>query len=191
MYMMKRRSVLAMIAGGVALIARVAPGFAHGDEGTPSAGSTPGAPVGSGTAMVSLTISNTGASDDRLVSASADVAGHVELHAMTTTNGVMEMSPMPDGLPIPAVQTVALSLSGDHLMLVGLRRDLLAGQTYQLTLRFEQAGEIEITVPVFASERAFEDADQVDPVMVGDLRIAGIWTRNAPALLGTPATPAH
>jgi copper(I)-binding protein len=98
---------------------------------------------------------------------------------------------MPEGLSIPTGQMVELSLGGDHLMLVGLRRDLLAGQTYQLTLRFEQAGEIEIAVPIFASERAFEDADQVDPVMVGDLRIAGIWTRNAPALLGAPATPAH
>ena len=191
MNMMKRRGFLAAIAGGVALIARGAPVFAHGDEGTPQAGATPDAPVGSGTAMVSLTITNTGAPDDRLVSASADVAEHVELHAMTTTKGVMEMSPMPEGLPIPAGQTVALSLSSDHLMLIGLRRDLLAGQTYHLTLRFEQAGEIAITVPVFASEGAFEDADQVDPVMVGNLQISGIWTRNAPALLGAPATPAH
>ena len=180
---MNRRGLLAGMMGALALIARGATGLAHEDAGTPEAGS--------GTAMVALTIVNTGTADDRLVAASADVAQAAEIHAMTNANGVMEMSPMPDGLPIPAGQTVELSLNGDHLMLVGLRRDLLAGQTYQLTLAFEQAGEIEITVPVFASERAFEEAEAVDPVTVGDLRIAGIWTRNAPALLGAPATPAH
>ena len=189
---MKRRGFLAGAAGILALVARGATGFAHGDAGaTPHAGATPEGPVGSGTAMVSMTITNSGASDDRLVSASADVAQAAEIHAMTNANGVMEMTPMLDGLPIPAGQTVALSLNGDHLMLVGLRRDLLAGETYLLTLRFERAGEVEITVSIFASESAFEDAEQIDPAMVGDLQISGIWTRNAPALLGASATPAH
>ena len=67
----------------------------------------PNAPVGA----AYLTITNTGSTDDRLVSASTPVAGVTQLHEMKMVNDVMKMAELPDGIPIPAGQTVTLSFS--------------------------------------------------------------------------------
>lgn len=144
-----------------------------------------------GTAAAFMTITNAAATDDRLVSAKTDAAKVAEIHEMKDVGGVMKMSPLPDGLPIPAGATVALKPGGYHVMLLGLKNDLRPGDRYQLSVTFEQAGEVMLDVPVFASESAFTDADTVTPVTAGDLTIEGIWTRMAPALIDPSATPTH
>jgi hypothetical protein len=53
-------------------------------------------------------IRNDGSAPDRLVSATAAVAGRVEIHEMGVTDGVMRMRALPEGLVIPAGQTVRL-----------------------------------------------------------------------------------
>ena len=193
---MNRRAFLAMMAGGVALVGGARAVAAHGDEGTPAAGATPNAMPMGGTAAAFMTITNGGSADDRLVSAKTDVTQMVEIHEMKDKNGVMEMSPLPDGLPIPAGTTVELKPGGYHVMLFGLKHDLVAGEQYQLTVTFEHAGDVTLDVPIFASLSAFEAADKVEPVTAGDLKIEGIWTRMAPAMTdgATPAsgaTPTH
>lgn len=50
-----------------------------------------GAKIGGGY----LTIENKGSAPDKLVSATADVAGKVEVHEMAMNNGVMTMRPLP------------------------------------------------------------------------------------------------
>src|SRR6185312_16026289 len=55
-----------------------------------------GAKVGGGF----LTIENKGTVPDKLVGASADGAGKIEVHEMTTNNGVMKMRPVEGGLTI-------------------------------------------------------------------------------------------
>ena len=76
----------------------------------------PGAPVAGGF----LTIANTGSVDDRLVGASSAVAGHMEVHEMTMTDGVMTMRELAGGLPIPASATVTLQPGGFHVMFMEL-----------------------------------------------------------------------
>jgi len=95
-----------------------------------------------------MAISNSGEADDVLVSASSDIAEAVELHAMEMNNGIMRMRPIEGGVTIPAGGTVAFEPGGKHLMLIGLNRRLKAGETFNLTLQFEKAGQKRIEVRI-------------------------------------------
>ncbi len=94
-----------------------------------------------------LVIVNKGAADDRLVSATTPVAQKAEPHMTTDDNGVMKMRPV-DGIDIKAGATAELKPGGLHLMLMGLKAPLKAGQSFPLTLTFEKAGAIDATVVV-------------------------------------------
>lgn len=160
------------------------------DHGSASPVASPGlGPTGQGTAGVRLRIVNNGAHDDRLLGGSTPVAGTVEIHEMTMENNVMEMAPVEGGLLIAAGQTVDMNTDDIHLMLIGLRQDLRDGDTFELTLDFEQAGSVTVTVPVYLTDSAAEGAGPGTPVTVGDLVLDTIWARAAPALLDVPAFP--
>ncbi|MTH34648.1 DUF1775 domain-containing protein [Paracoccus limosus] len=104
-------------------------------------------PPGADLAGGFLTIHNRGAAD-RLVEVSTALADHVEIHEMVMQGDVMTMRPQPDGLPIPAGQTVELKPGGYHLMLMGLKQPLAQGETVPLTLTFEKAGKLDATLQV-------------------------------------------
>jgi copper(I)-binding protein len=68
-----------------------------------------------------MTIANKGATDDRLKSARTLKATSVELHQTTmTADGVMQMRPVEDGLPVEAGSSLVLAPGGAHFMLLGL-----------------------------------------------------------------------
>jgi copper(I)-binding protein len=92
-----------------------------------------------------LTIRNNGADDDWLVAAASDLARKTELHSMTMDNGVMRMRQVEGGIPVPAGGTVTLAPGGYHIMLIGLKAPLHAGQAYDVTLDFRHAGPMTIT----------------------------------------------
>jgi copper(I)-binding protein len=52
------------------------------------------------------------------------------------------------GIDIPANGQVELKPGGFHVMLIGLTRDLNVGDSVQLTLTFEKAGQIPVTAQV-------------------------------------------
>ncbi|MFV0244528.1 MAG: copper chaperone PCu(A)C [Qingshengfaniella sp.] len=106
----------------------------------------PRAPVAGGY----VTIDNHGGGDDRLLSVTAPVGTEVQIHEMAHKDGVMTMRALPDGLPVPAGGTAALVPGGTHLMIMGLTERLEQGQGYDLTLRFEQAGEVTLRFDVLA-----------------------------------------
>lgn len=104
----------------------------------------PNAPVGG----VYLDITNNGAADDRLVSVATPAAGVAQIHQMKMDGDVMKMNELPDGLVIPAGETVKLEPGGYHLMLMQLTGPLVEGQSIAVTLTFEKAGPVELQVPV-------------------------------------------
>jgi copper(I)-binding protein len=53
-----------------------------------------------------------------------------------------------DAVDVPAGGTVALAPHGAHIMLVGLKAPLKAGQTFPLTLTFEKSGTVTVEVTV-------------------------------------------
>jgi copper(I)-binding protein len=93
-------------------------------------------------------VMNNGAAD-RLIGASTPAAGMTMLHTHEEdANGVMKMIHVEEGFEVPANGTLALKRGGDHVMLMGLTGSLSQGDTVPLTLIFEQAGEINVDVPV-------------------------------------------
>lgn len=96
-----------------------------------------------------LMLMNHSDKDDRLISASADIAARVELHTHTQdANGVMKMIEVEDGFAIPAGGMHALKRGGDHIMFMGLNRPLEQGEEIAVKLQFEKAGEVEVMIPV-------------------------------------------
>lgn len=100
----------------------------------------PGAAVGGGY----LVIENSGASADRLLSASAEICDHVEIHQMAVKDGVMTMTPLPEGVEVPAGGSIEFSPRAYHLMLMQLKQPLKQGEEFHGTLTFEKAGKIEV-----------------------------------------------
>ncbi|AMM86434.1 DUF1775 domain-containing protein [Martelella sp. AD-3] len=112
----------------------------------------PGAPVGGGF----LSITNNGDTDDRLIAASSDAAGDLQLHNMRMDGEVMKMYQMTDGIPVPAHETVELSPGGLHIMFMKLNGPLVEDTVVDVELTFEKAGKV--TVPFAVKSIAAKEA---------------------------------
>jgi len=120
---------------------------------------------------ISISIRNDGDQDERLLGGSTPVAQSVGVRIAILAHGRRETAPAPDGIVIPAGATLTLEPGKSHLALFGLQTDLVQGETFPLTLRFEAAGE----VAVIARVRRRVDAAGVatlPEVSLGDLTIA-------------------
>jgi copper(I)-binding protein len=103
-----------------------------------------GAKIGSGY----LTIENKGTAPDRLIGGSADIAGSVQVHEMSMDKGVMKMRPLEDGLAIEPGKTVQLAPGAYHLMMLDLKAPLKQGDKVPVTLEFEKAGKVTVSLDV-------------------------------------------
>ena len=103
-----------------------------------------GAKIGGGY----LTIENRGSAPDRLIGGMADVAGKVQVHEMSMDNGVMKMRPVDNGLAIDPGKTVKLAPGGYHLMMMDLKAPLKQGDKVPVTLEFEKAGKVTVSLDV-------------------------------------------
>lgn len=111
-----------------------------------------------------LTIVNGTHNGDKLLGVSADFAEKAEIHRSVEEEGVARMKPVPDGLPIPSGATLKLAPGGLHIMLMGLKEPLKAGDVKILNLTFSEAGEK--AVPIIVRSLS-EDADGV--MSAGDM----------------------
>lgn len=105
-------------------------------------------PGGATVAAGYLTLKNTGATPDKLISATAPFAGKVEIHEMAVKDGVMTMRALPDGLAIPAGGSVALKPGSYHIMFLNLKEPLKEGTKMDGTLTFEKAGTVAVQYQV-------------------------------------------
>lgn len=97
-----------------------------------------------------LTITNPGGNADALVGVSSPIASSVEIHeTMADASGMMGMQPI-DRIDIEAAGTVKLEPGGYHLMLMGVTQMPAVGETVELRLTFERAGEVVIQAEVKA-----------------------------------------
>ena len=134
-----------------ALVAAVA--FAHGSKigdieiGHPYA--KPSLPGTTNGAAYFETLENTGNSADRLLRAATPVATRVELHTMAVdAQGVMRMREIEGIALAPHAKISMRPGSGMHMMLIGLKEPLKDGARFPMTLEFERAGKVEVTVVV-------------------------------------------
>lgn len=94
----------------------------------------PGATVGVGY----MIIHNHTDKPVRFTGAVTEVATRVSIHETRAENGMMRMSPLPDGLSIESGASVDLQPLSYHLMLDGLKQPLTVGQKIPVTLTFER-----------------------------------------------------
>jgi copper(I)-binding protein len=97
---------------------------------------------------VYFVINNPTGTEDVLLSASTPAAEGAEMHmSLMDENGVMQMQQQAS-VPVPARGEVEFQPGSLHVMLINLPQDLNTGETISLTLTFQNAGAIELSVPV-------------------------------------------
>lgn len=162
-------------------------------------------PEGAPTGAVFGLLVNLSAEDDTLVSASTDAAEAVELHEVVMGAGdVMQMRPVEGGFAVGAGNYLELKPGGYHIMLIGLKQPLVAGETLDLTLNFEHLGEVTITVPIREmAENAMGGMMQAEmtpeamtlpqtmawPDACAKIHVVGAWAR--PSVAGMPMSAAY
>lgn len=138
--------VRAAVVTGAAMPAMDA--TAHGDAADHSA-EAPAMDMALGSTSAAYMVLRSRGGADTLLSAATDAAEVVELHTVERDGDIMRMRPVPQ-IEVPAGGSTALEPGGLHMMLIGLRRDLQAGETVRLTLTFANAGEVVVDAPVRA-----------------------------------------
>jgi copper(I)-binding protein len=96
---------------------------------------------------VYVTVSNHGGGADALISAMTNMATAAELHETIEKDGKMVMQPR-SRFDIPAGGTLEMRPGSYHIMLLGLKQALKPGDTVQVTLTFQKAGEMSLEAPV-------------------------------------------
>ncbi|MFZ5668552.1 MAG: copper chaperone PCu(A)C [Pseudomonadota bacterium] len=139
---MNRRAAAALALSFIVAAAAGAGAVAGGALHVDQAWSRP-APKG-GTGAGFMRIVNHGAAEDRLVAVSSPIAARAELHETMIMGGRAMMHPRPEGLVIPAGATVDLKPGGRHVMFMGLKRTLRAGDRFPATLTFAKAGAVKV-----------------------------------------------
>lgn len=91
-------------------------------------------------------VKNKGAAD-KIVSANCDCAKATELHNVKMIDGAMKMYQVP-AMDIPADGELKLKPGSYHIMLIGLNRPLVAGESLPIKVKFEKAGEVTLQAKV-------------------------------------------
>ncbi len=93
-----------------------------------------------------LSIENRGKQDDVLIGASSMISQRTELHTHIRDGEIMRMRRVEGGIKVPTGKTTTLQPGGLHVMFIGLKKPLKNGDQFPLTLTFQKAGNIEITM---------------------------------------------
>jgi copper(I)-binding protein len=135
-----------------ALIALVVSGHAQAQTSAPSTIRVENAwaratPARAKTGAAYVAVINNGGSADRLLSATAPLAQEIQFHKETEDNGISRMREL-RAVEIDPGAKVIFKPGDMHMMMVRLKQPLKEGETFPLTLTFEKAGKIDVTVSV-------------------------------------------
>lgn len=92
-------------------------------------------------------IKNNSDKDIAITSANSDIAEKNELHTHIKENEMIKMIKI-EKLVVPAKSSLELKSGGEHVMLMGLKKDLKAGDEINLELSFSDGDKKNIKVPV-------------------------------------------
>jgi len=104
-------------------------------------------PPGVTLGVVYLKLHNDTAKSDRLLKLKTPIASSAEVHRTEIVEGMARMRGVAV-LHVAAGELVAFEPSGMHVMLMGLKKPLVEGQTFELELLFEVAGPRKVSVVV-------------------------------------------
>jgi copper(I)-binding protein len=142
--MKKRRIMLVAIVISVVLVA-----CSDGDKSSVTVDDAWGrtSPAVAANAAFYMVIEG-GSDADTLVSADTAACGLTELHVSVMNDGVMSMQHLPDGIDVPAGETVMLEPGSFHVMCIDRQQEFVAGASIPLTLEFAGAGTIDVNVEI-------------------------------------------
>lgn len=103
----------------------------------------PGQPI----SAAFMTLKNTADTEVSLVSASSSVSNVAELHTHTNENGVMKMRQIQQ-ITLQANEQVELKPGGLHIMLIGLKQNLVKGEMVDLTLNFSDGSSKSLDINI-------------------------------------------
>jgi periplasmic copper chaperone A len=106
-------------------------------------------PPGAKSGGAYFVVENASLIPDKLIGVASPAAGSAEMHQMAMEGGVMKMRAVPV-LEIPPRGKLELKPGGYHLMLLDLKQPMRAGDKVPLTLTFQNAGSIVVSVEVEA-----------------------------------------
>lgn len=92
-------------------------------------------------------IKNNSDKDIAITSANSDIAEKNELHTHIKENEMIKMMKI-EKLVVPAKSSLELKSGGDHVMLMGLKKELKVGDEISLELSFSDGDKKSIKVPV-------------------------------------------
>ena len=104
--------------------------------------------------------------DAQLVGVKTDAASSAEVHEMRMQDNVMKMRAVPS-VNLPSGQTVTLKPGGYHIMLMGLKKPLVAGENVELTLDVVHADGAKESIAVTAPVRGLAPAAAGQPAPGG------------------------
>ncbi len=87
-----------------------------------------------------------------LVGASGEVSDRIEIHQHLMEDGMMKMRQV-DSLVVSANNQVILQPSGYHLMIFNLVKPLTEGNEINVTLRFSNGKNVDVSLPVQSIKR--------------------------------------
>jgi len=96
---------------------------------------------------VFVVLENNGDEDLNIIKAVARVSEIVELHTHIMDGDVMRMREV-DSFDLPAGETLTLKPHGDHIMLISLFTALQAGDSFPLTLHFDNKTHLKVDVSI-------------------------------------------
>jgi periplasmic copper chaperone A len=130
----------------------LAPGFARADAASAVQVEAPyvreTAP-GQKNGAAFLVLKNSEAAPHKLVQVESPAAERAQLHAHVQSGGSLTMKQVPE-VEVPGGAHVALAPGGLHVMLLGLRAPLRAGERVTLELRFEDGSHTAVHATVRA-----------------------------------------
>ncbi len=104
-------------------------------------------PPGQTNTAAFMQLKNSSAEAISLVSASSSIAENVELHNHINEDGVMKMRQV-ELISISANGNASLEPGGYHIMLIGLSKEIAAGDMVDLEVKFSDGSSQQLTVPV-------------------------------------------
>lgn len=134
--------LIAFVVSGQAQAQTSAPSTIHVENAWARA-----TPARAKTGAAYVAVINNGGIADRLLSATTPLAQEIQFHRETEDNGISRMRELRTVEIDPGV-TVLFKPGDMHMMMVGLKQPLKKGETFPLTLTFEKAGKIDVTVSV-------------------------------------------
>jgi periplasmic copper chaperone A len=99
-----------------------------------------------------LTVENRGGDADALMAVESQAADRAEIHEQAHVDGAVVMREV-EAVDIPGDAVVHLEPGGYHIMLMGLRGPLQAGDTVHAELRFRRAGALRVRALVVPYDR--------------------------------------